>query len=225
MRDLNTLTEPLQNRLRCLHHTTSVDVAVQMLDSKCIWSNDLDRSANFSHNTNCVDRLDNPSEVVLIFRYSGSALLVPFDYPEADYLKDTLYIYVVNGLFNQNLENLKVWAARWPAGSSIGMTCVGFKIHTEFVEDLKTNTSKQAMVNCLIRLIGSGVEMNVPSLDFIRSTQISSQALAATKICSADQNAFQKGPLLLSDSLFYPKSNHKIYQSMMGMVDDDSREV
>lgn len=134
-----------------------------MLDSKCIWSQDVGIHANFSLNQRPEDRLDESPEVSLRFSYQGRGTLVPFDFNALSYKSDNLYIHVTKGLYNENLEGLKVWAARWPSGSSKNLTCVGFHLYRDYFESLDTSPGKQLLVQKLIEKLGAGVNLRVPT--------------------------------------------------------------
>lgn len=163
MRPLCSVREPLQSRLRTIHHTTSVATAIRMLDSECIWSQDIGVPANFSLNQRPEDRLDESPEVSLRFSYQGLGTLVPFDFSVWSYESDNLYIHITEGLYNENLEGLKVWAARWPSGSSKNMTCVGFHLYRDYFESLDSSPGRQLLVQKLIEKFGAGVDFRVPS--------------------------------------------------------------
>lgn len=195
MRNFYELPQNMQNRLRCLHHVTSVSTAIQILETKHIFSKDIGFDANFSINQNCKDVLDEPEEVSLIFRYSGQALLVPMDFDIRKYQKNVLYIYIESGLYSKNLGNLKAWAARWPTESTQGMRCIGFRLFKGYFQDLRLNYLNQLLVKQLIRSLGAGVELLVPAYEYIDSYQMSKSKINIGAISRFKQQLIGKNPM------------------------------
>lgn len=196
MRILDAVRQPLQARLRTIHHTTSVETAIRMLESKCIWSQDLGSPANFSVNQTSLDRLDEPSEVSLCFEYKGTGKMVPFDFSIYCYKPDTLYFHVTNGLNNENLENLKIWAVRWPAGSSNGMKCAGFHLYNDYFKSLNSSPKRQLLVQKLIDKLGDGVDFRVPFQAEIQTIENEFPITRPGKFRALRQDWFGKNPMV-----------------------------
>jgi hypothetical protein len=162
MIDLSTLDPEIGKRLRRLHHLTSVTTAVRIVQSGCIWSNDVDGAANFSMNQVPNDCLDETPEISLQFEFTGTAILVPFDFPNTQYLADVLYIHVTDGLAAPSLDTIKIWAARWPRGSKANMRCVQFAQIKDFVNASRADPYLQLTLGRLVELLQHPKEMRVP---------------------------------------------------------------
>lgn len=141
---LSLLDSDLQNELRTFYHVTSWHTASRIIKSGCIWSRDLDQFANFSLEEICRDVVAEKPEVVLKFRYDGEGRLIAGSGYE-NYEKNILYYHVMNGLYNERLENARVWGPRWPVGSTDGLLLVGLKLLDELCEEgTRANAAKAA---------------------------------------------------------------------------------
>jgi len=123
-----------QRRLRRIHHTTSAEVALKILRSQSIWSNDPDEFANFSLNQDPDDRLDVDREVSLGFCFSGPIELISATNPPAVLVPDVLYVYVSGWPYVPTLEGMRVWAARLKPGSSKHLVCNHVALVREYEE-------------------------------------------------------------------------------------------
>lgn len=162
MIDIASLAPELNKRLRRINHLTSSATAIRIIESGCIWSRDVDGPANFSLNQIPRDHLDESPEISLQFEFTGSAVLVPWDFPATKYVRNILFIHVTEGLDSPTLDTIKVWAARWPAGSTEYMRCLDFARTKDFIEASRSDPYRQLLLARLMALLGSPKTMRVP---------------------------------------------------------------
>lgn len=141
---------------------TSADVALKILRSQSIWSNDLDDLANFSLNQNPVDRLDVVREVSLGFSFSGPIELISANNPPADLVPDVLYVYVSEWPDVPTIEGMQVWAARLKPGSSKHLVCDRVALVREYAERGQTYLHAQMAQQEICDLVAKGPVIKVP---------------------------------------------------------------
>lgn len=151
-----------QLRLRRIHHMTSAEVALKILRSQSIWSNDLDDLANFSLNQSPDDRLDVDREVSLGFSFSGPIELISANNPPAVMVTDVLYVYVSEWPYVPTIEGMRVWAARLKPGSSKHLVCDHVALVREYAERGQTCPHAQMAQQAIRDLVAKEPVIKVP---------------------------------------------------------------
>lgn len=141
---------------------TSADVALIILRSQSIWSNDLDDLANFSLNQDPVDRLDVVREVSLGFSFSGPIELISASNPPADLAPDVLYVYVSEWPYVPTIEGMQIWAARLKPGSTKHLVCDRVDLLPEYAERGQTCSQAQIAQKEICDLVAKGPVITVP---------------------------------------------------------------
>lgn len=163
MFSFSSLPSEDQLRLRRIHHMTSADMALKILRSQNIWSNDEDDLANFSLNQDPVDRLDLKREVSLGFYFDGPIELVNFGNPPASLATEVLYVYVTKWPWQPTLDGMRTWAARLKPGSSKHLMCE----HAAFVRDYaklgQTHPYARLVQRDIHVLVANKARIKVPS--------------------------------------------------------------
>lgn len=154
---LSHLDSDLQEKLRNFYHVTSVENAMRIFTSSCIWSRDMDQFANFSLDPFTRDVLDERPEVALKFRYTGEGRLIAGSGYE-NYESNFLYYHMMSGLYNQRLENARIWGPRWPVGSTDGLMLVGLTL----LDELCTGSVKESAAKIAASLERAQVCMQNP---------------------------------------------------------------
>jgi hypothetical protein len=162
-----------QLRLRRIHHTTSAQVALQVLASRSIWGRDLDipGGANFSFNPRPVDELPVAAEVSLEFHFAGPVQLISATAPPTTNAAGTLYVYVTHWPSRPGLKGMQIWSCRLPAGSAaLEYRCA--VAYADFVKRARTNARDGARLKKLMAVTACPIQVPIDKHERERARQV-----------------------------------------------------